>query len=139
MALSRKPLRRTSAKRSGKAYRRTDVSESAWRAEVLRRDGYRCRGCGLRDVSGRRLSAHHVIFKSHCADEYVTDRRNGLTLCNEWGKGCHQAVHGGRLKVSQAMMPPEVRTCVEEQGLTYDEDGHPWGPCRKYFAQEAKK
>lgn len=57
-----------------------------FRQAVLRRDGYRCRACGIRPENGDAgLDAHHVTDRSLMpGGGYVPE--NGVTLCRE----CHQ-------------------------------------------------
>ena len=49
---------------------------------VLKRDGFRCKNCGMR--SG--LNCHHVVFRSHQGKDEAS---NLVTVCNE----CHEAIH----------------------------------------------
>lgn len=113
--------------------RQTRHQGMRWRHDVLTRDGYRCQVCGHRDLSGATISAHHVIFKSHCANQYRWDDRNGLTLCNGFGNGCHENLHGLNLRLDPRRLPGKVLECLEEQGLTWDDEGQPRGPLRDYF------
>jgi 5-methylcytosine-specific restriction endonuclease McrA len=108
---------------------------SLWRAAVLSRDGHQCRACGHRGPGdGSHLSAHHLIFKSHCEARYIDDPRNGLTLCNEFGNGCHQKVHDRRMQISRRWLPRVVIECLAEQGLAWDDTtGRPAGPLAVYF------
>ncbi len=55
-------------------------TQHTFRTLTLRRDGYTCRRCGLRDPTGRKLDAHHVTSSK------------GMTLCNSKGNSCHSAV-----------------------------------------------
>lgn len=110
---------------------------SGWREAVLRLYGPKCRSCGYRGWGdGKAIDVHHLIFKSHCRAEYIDDPRNGIPLCNEFGNGCHQAVHGGRLKISPDWLPRVVLECLEEQGLVWDSTGSPTGTLSVYFGKE---
>lgn len=109
---------------------------SDWRKQVLQRDG-RCRACGYRGpADGSHLSAHHLIFKSHCQEQYIDDPRNGLTLCNEWGNGCHQKLHQAKMRIERRWLPKEVQECMAEQGLQWGPDGMPVGTLSSYFKKE---
>jgi len=55
------------------------------RQQVLRRDGWRCQGCGTMS----NLEVHHRQFRSHCGND---SEENLITLCSN----CHESVH--RLK-----------------------------------------
>ena len=54
------------------------------RKQVLRRDGWRCQGCGTRS----NLEVHHKEFRSQGGDD---SEQNLITLC----AACHSRVHGG--------------------------------------------
>jgi 5-methylcytosine-specific restriction endonuclease McrA len=54
------------------------------RQQVLRRDGWRCQGCGNRS----NLEIHHQEFRSHGGDD---SEHNLITLCAT----CHGDVHRG--------------------------------------------
>jgi len=113
---------------------------SDWREAVLLRDGRKCRACGHRGPSdGSHLSAHHLIFKSHCKAQYIDDPRNGITLCNEFGRGCHQKVHQRRMKISPWWLPRVVIECLAEQGLSWDDTGSPVGTLSVYFDKERQQ
>lgn len=100
----------------------------AWREAVLTRDG-RCVAC---HATGE-LSAHHLIHKRHCTEQYKLDPRNGAALCADFTpQHCHRSLHDGRLKLLPSMLAPEVIECLAEQGLRWI-DGEPFGPCRSYF------
>ena len=63
-------------------------------AVVLRRDGYKCKSCGLR--SG--LSCHHVIYRSHQGED---EAYNLVVLC----ECCHKAVHSKKLFIEFDKVP----------------------------------
>jgi hypothetical protein len=105
-------------------------TKALWRAAVVRRDGGRCRSCGYHGVH---VSAHHLVFLSHCAKQYQTDVRNGLTLCNGFAGSCHERVHGGRLRIARSWLPSSVIECLAEQGLRWTEGGEPVGTLSTYF------
>ncbi len=50
---------------------------------ILRRDGWRCQGCGSRAS----LEVHHQQFRSHSGED---TEENLITLCHD----CHSAEHG---------------------------------------------
>ena len=50
--------------------------------QVLKRDGWRCQGCGAR----QHLQVHHKQFRSHLGDD---SEENLITLCER----CHNLVH----------------------------------------------
>jgi len=50
--------------------------------QVLRRDGWRCQGCGKR----ANLQVHHIFLRSQSGDD-IED--NLITLCSE----CHDQIH----------------------------------------------
>jgi 5-methylcytosine-specific restriction endonuclease McrA len=52
------------------------------RQQVLRRDGWRCQGCG----SSSNLEIHHKELRSHSGDD---SEENLITLC----AGCHSLAH----------------------------------------------
>ncbi len=52
------------------------------RQQVLRRDGWRCQGCG----ATANLEVHHQELRSHSGDDA---ERNLITLC----VACHSLVH----------------------------------------------
>lgn len=59
-----------------------------WREDVFRRDGYKCKICG---VKGGVLNAHHIKPYSKFPNlRYSID--NGVTLC----KKCHKEMHNGK-------------------------------------------
>lgn len=58
------------------------VSYERLRQQVLRRDGWRCQGCGTMS----NLEVHHKQFRSHSG--YDTEE-NLITLCN----ACHSSIH----------------------------------------------
>lgn len=58
--------------------------------KVLRRDGWKCRACGLR----QNLHAHHIQYRSHQGPDTMC---NLVTLCNQ----CHDATHAGNLELLQ--------------------------------------
>jgi 5-methylcytosine-specific restriction endonuclease McrA len=49
---------------------------------ILKRDGWKCRSCGLR----QNLHVHHIQYRSHSGPD---ESWNLITLCNQ----CHEAVH----------------------------------------------
>jgi 5-methylcytosine-specific restriction endonuclease McrA len=53
---------------------------------ILKRDGWKCRSCGLR----QNLHVHHIQYRSHSGPD---ESWNLITLCNQ----CHEAVHRGDL------------------------------------------
>jgi hypothetical protein len=62
-----------------------DREFSRVRLQVLRRDGYRCRGCG----AGGSLDVHHIVARAHGGSN---DPSNLVSLC----PGCHGLAHGHR-------------------------------------------
>jgi len=53
-----------------------------FREEVFKRDDYRCRCCGIKDV---KLDAHHIIDRNNMPNGgYV--KENGISLCEP----CHE-------------------------------------------------
>jgi len=52
------------------------------RQQVLRRDGWRCQGCG----SSSNLEIHHQKFRSQAGDD---SEENLITVC----AGCHSLAH----------------------------------------------
>ena len=57
----------------------------AFRADCLKRDGYKCRVCGLKPTSAEELDVHHITDRSKMPNGgYV--KENGISLCSE----CHQ-------------------------------------------------
>ena len=72
--------------------RQTTPKERLWRAQVLERDGHRCKVCG----SQNNLQAHHIIpWSATCdGDELRHDINNGITLCRD----CHLMAHEGNWK-----------------------------------------
>jgi 5-methylcytosine-specific restriction endonuclease McrA len=52
------------------------------RQQVLRRDGWRCQGCGAMS----NLEVHHKQFRSHSGPD---TEENLITLCN----ACHSSIH----------------------------------------------
>jgi hypothetical protein len=73
---------------------RSDARQlEAWRSDVFRLDGFRCRHCGRRVVRSlerkpNRAEANHVAGRADRAVRY--DVRNGITLCLQ----CHRRVTG---------------------------------------------
>lgn len=69
-----------------------------WRTSVFRRDGYTCRGCGIR---GGHLEAHHILPKSEFP-ELMFDLDNGITLCHE----CHKKTdsYGAKARGRKAVL-----------------------------------
>lgn len=65
--------------------------------------------------------------------QYVDDPRNGLTLCSFKGNDCHHRIHEAKLKVDKRWLPKAVLECLEEQGVGWDDEGQPYGPCWKYL------
>jgi 5-methylcytosine-specific restriction endonuclease McrA len=62
-----------------------------WRSvkrEVMKRDGYKCRCCGSRDV----VDGHHIKFRSAGGGDST---RNVCALC----RVCHDDLHGYRLAI----------------------------------------
>lgn len=62
-----------------------DPEYKKWRADVKRRDKYKCRKCGVR----KKLQVHHIKSWSH----YPQSRfllQNGITLCRK----CHGQMWG---------------------------------------------
>ncbi len=55
--------------------------EILWQ-QVLRRDGWRCQGCGVMS----NLEVHHKQFRSHRGDD---SEENLITLCAP----CHHQIH----------------------------------------------
>jgi len=53
---------------------------------ILKRDGWKCRSCKLR----QNLHVHHIQYRSHQGPD---ESWNLITLCNQ----CHEAVHRGDL------------------------------------------
>lgn len=116
--------------------RRTDMNLSGWRLQVMAMYGWKCAACGWRPRSlpdRDKLEAHHLIFRSHCATEYVDDPRNGIALCGPWANNCHADVHEARKKIKPQWLPLKVIDCLQEQGLSWI-DGQPVGTLAKYFA-----
>ena len=55
-----------------------------FRNDVLERDGYKCKMCGIGDV---KLDAHHITNRKQMPNGgYV--KENGISLCDRWN-GCH--------------------------------------------------
>lgn len=65
------------------SFRLDSLSYEKLRQKVLRRDGWRCQGCGAR----QQLQIHHKEFRSHSGDD---SEENLITLCDH----CHKLVHG---------------------------------------------
>lgn len=65
---------------------------NALRLRVLRRDGWRCRWCGVR--SG--LHVHHIIFRS---EQGLDETWNLVTVCHK----CHDEIHAYRLSIEVAI------------------------------------
>jgi 5-methylcytosine-specific restriction endonuclease McrA len=63
------------------------ASYGTLRQQVLRRDGWRCQGCGAM----ANLEVHHREFRSHAGDDSEV---NLITLCTI----CHASVHGVSLR-----------------------------------------
>ena len=57
-------------------------SYESLRQQVLRRDGWRCQGCGTMS----NLEVHHKQFRSHSGPD---TEENLITLCNT----CHSSIH----------------------------------------------
>lgn len=57
-------------------------------ADILKRDGFKCRSCGTRQT----LSVHHIIYRS---DEGEDSSENLITLCNACHSGVHRDVQDG--------------------------------------------
>ena len=51
--------------------------------QILRRDGWRCQGCGTRS----NLEVHHKEFRSQSGDD---SEQNLITLCVECHASCHR-------------------------------------------------
>jgi 5-methylcytosine-specific restriction endonuclease McrA len=62
-----------------------DPQYISWRAEVRKRDGYKCRKCGSR----KRLQIHHIKSWAKAPELRYTPS-NGITLC----RTCHQRIWG---------------------------------------------
>lgn len=60
------------------------VSHERLRQQVLRRDGWRCQGCGTMT----NLQVHHRQYRSQSGDD---SEQNLITLC----VACHRNVHHG--------------------------------------------
>ena len=58
------------------------ASYESLRQQVLRRDGWRCQGCGTMS----NLEVHHKQFRSHSGHD---TEENLITLCN----ACHSSIH----------------------------------------------
>ena len=58
----------------------------ALRQEVLQRDGYRCRWCG---ITNRSLDLHHIRYRRGYSDDVA---ENLISLCREH----HGFVHGAK-------------------------------------------
>lgn len=63
---------------------RHDPRVTAWKKDVKRRDGNKCRQCGSTD----NLEVHHILSWSEYPQARV-DLNNGITLCNS----CHADAH----------------------------------------------
>ena len=61
------------------------TSESL-RLQVLRRDNWRCQGCGHME----RLEVHHLVFRSHGGQNA---EENLITLCH----ACHSMLHNSNV------------------------------------------
>jgi len=59
------------------------VAYEELRQQVLRRDGWRCQGCGAM----ANVEVHHKEFRSHSGDD---SELNLITLCTV----CHARIHG---------------------------------------------
>ena len=56
-----------------------------FRQSVFKRDGFKCRACGIKDV---KLDAHHITDRKEMPNGgYVA--ANGISLCDTPG-GCHE-------------------------------------------------
>jgi 5-methylcytosine-specific restriction endonuclease McrA len=58
------------------------ISYERLRQHVLRRDGWRCQGCGTMS----NLEVHHGQYRSHAGDD---SEENLITLC----ASCHREIH----------------------------------------------
>jgi hypothetical protein len=68
--------------------KRLDYKYRSWRMRVLKRDGFICQVCGLKE---KVMHAHHIkSFATYPEFRYELD--NGITLC----PACHLVTHGGR-------------------------------------------
>ncbi len=63
----------------------SDPQYIKWRAEIRKRDGYKCRKCG----SSKKLQIHHIKSWAK-APELRYTASNGITLC----RVCHQRMWG---------------------------------------------
>ena len=86
-----KPMKRSRMKRS-----KISPEETAWREEVLKRDGYQCRWidetgkrCQVKDKEN--LDAHHISERSQRPD-LILDLDNGAALCGGPGRH-HDRLH----------------------------------------------
>ncbi len=75
--MSRLPIKKPRLRLAPKLYEEL-------RQQVLRRDGWRCQGCG----APSHLEVHHRELRSQSGDD---SEQNLITLCN----ACHSIVHRG--------------------------------------------
>lgn len=58
-----------------------------WRRKILERDNFCCKDCGIKDLTGLKLQAHHIIpVRDKNCEKY--DVKNGICLCIN----CHNKV-----------------------------------------------
>src|SRR5271166_4853778 len=57
-------------------------------AQILRRDGFKCRSCQLR----QNLHVHHIVFRSQLGPD---ESWNLLTVCSSCHDGIHTAIKDG--------------------------------------------
>lgn len=62
----------------------------AIRARVLKRDNYRCRSCGNKELEA--LDPHHFVFRSQSGSD---EEDNLITLCRR----CHNKIHERVMRV----------------------------------------
>jgi predicted HNH restriction endonuclease len=88
------------------------------RAEVFKRDKWKCRVCLSRDG----LHGHHVKYRSQGGDDV---RSNLLTLCST----CHDSVHRGDLVVTS--WPENPNPVINTDNDLQYELRNGWTPGRK--------
>lgn len=85
-----KPEPRAKGKRRESS--RHAVARKSCRLEVLLREQYRCRRCGL-SVSSDTAHVHEIVYRSRGGD--ATDASNCIPLCPE----CHRLIHDAKVTV----------------------------------------
>lgn len=102
------------------------LSRDEFRQAVFDRDAHTCVICGMQDLTGATVDAHHIIERRLWDDGgYYVD--NGATLCDQGEHGCHMKAEITTLSVDQIREAVGIQKPIIPEFMYGDHVYDKWG------------